>query len=271
MRKTFQLPFALVLLVGASPCALAQQDRLGSPQDDRFRITAGIFSVSTQTDLRLDADNGAPGTELSAEDDLGLRDQGEIGNVEVEFRIRERHRVRLNYFASDRRAITTLTRTIQFGNDVYAVDDVVNSRIDLRMFGASYAYEMLRADRYQLGLSFGLNLVEVQAEAEVPARQISEQQSRTGPIPTIGAHALVRLSGRFHVEARGEYLQIHVNDVKGSLTNLHAGLLYRFNRNLGVGIGYTVLDTEVVSEDVDDSGEFRFGNDGPELFLRANF
>lgn len=271
MRKTFQAPFALVFLAGAAPIALAQQDSFGSPQDDRFRITAGIFSASTQTDLRLDADNGAPGTELSAEDDLGLRDQGELANVEVEVRIRERHRVRLNYFASDRQASTTLTRTIQFGNDVYAVGDLVNSSIDLRMFGANYAYELLRVERYELGLSFGLSLIEVQADAEVPARRISEQESGTGPIPMFGAHALFRLSRRFHLEARGEYLQVRVNDLEGSLTNLHAGLLYRFNRNLGVGVGYTFFDTEVVSEDVDDSGEFKFGNSGAELFLRVSF
>jgi hypothetical protein len=246
-------------------------DRLSSPQDDRFRLSAGLLSATAETEMRLDADDGTPGTALTGEEDLGLRERSEVGDVEMEVRIRERHRVRFNFFQLDRRATQALARDIQFGNDLYAVDDVVDSRIDLRTFGMSYAYELLRQERFELGLSLGLNIAQVDAEAEVDARRISERETRNGPVPAVGVHALFRISKRFHVEARGEYMQLTVSDIEGTVMNLRGALLYRFNRNLGLGLGYTSNEIEIISTDIGDTGQFKLKTSGGELFLRVAF
>lgn len=259
------------LAFAAQPVLAQAQDKLGSPHDEHFRLSAGVFAADTRTDLRLDPDAGATGTEVTAEDDLALRDHSDVGDVEVEMRIRERHRVRFNYFRTDRSGTARLDRQIQFGNDLYQVNDVVTSTIDMRNFGVNYSYEFLRIDRIALGASLGVNLVELSAEAVVPARGIREDESRAAPTPTIGAHALVRITRRIHAELRGEYLQVNVADFDGTITNLHGAVVYRFSRNLGVGLGYTRLETDIESRKSGDTGRFRIDNSGGVLFMRVTF
>lgn len=262
---------AVISCLLLAPVLASAQEPLANPQDDRFRLSAGVFSATADTIVRLDADDGTEGTTLSAEDDLGYRDRSEVGKVEVELRLRGRHHMRFNYWRFDRNATVLLDQPIQFGNDVYVVNDEVNSSLDVRNFAATYAYDVLRYERFTLGFGLGVNLLEFRARAAVPARRVSEEESRTGPIPAASMQALVRISERFHLEARGEYMSVDVDDYEGSLLNLHAALLFRFTRNLGIGLGYTSLDNEVISRNPGDTGELTLKNAGGELFLRVAF
>lgn len=265
----FVIPVTFVLLLAASWARA--QDKLGSPQDEHFRLSAGVFAADSVTEVRLDADNGSLGTEIVAEEDLGLRDHSDSGDVQVETRIRERHHVRFGYFKLDRNASQQLARQIEFGNDVYEIDDVVESSFDMRNFGITYAYDFLHVDRAAIGASFGINLVEIAATAAVPARSIREEESQTGPSPVIGVHALVRITRRFHTELRAEYMQLKIDDFEGSVTGLFGAVVCRFNRNIGAGIGYRVLETEVDSTRVGETGNFRIENSGGIAFVRVTF
>lgn len=270
-----------VCLAGAtlwsSSAALAQQDqasdtrRLSSPLEDHFRFSAGLWSANLQTDLRIDADNGAPGTPLSAEDDLGLRKDSAMANVEAQLRMRKRHRVRFNYLAVGRQANAALNRQLLIGDHVYQTTDLVNSDLDIRDFSTSYAYAVLRRERFELAASVALHLLELDAQATVAARNIDEEQAQTGPLPAFGLEATLRISECLHLEARGEYLSKHVEDFHGLLKALRAAVLYRFNRNVAAGAAYNDLHIDVRSDDVGDSGRFRFASDGAELFVRLSF
>lgn len=247
------------------------QEGLVSPFEDHLRLSAGLLSAGTQTQIRLDADDGTLGTEVSAEDDLGLRDRSDMGDVELELRVRERHRVRFNYFRLNRRATTTIDRQIQFGNDVFEPGDVAESRIDWREFSVTYGYTFLRRTRYEIYGSFGLRIAEVGAAGEVDADDLREEENQTFPIPAVGAGTLVRITDRFHAEARVDYLSVNFDDLDATLIDLRGAVLYRFNRNLALGAAYVFTEREGNSEDVGDSGHLELRNDGPELFLRITF
>ena len=247
------------------------QDRLVSPFEDYFRLTAGLLSASSQTEMRLDADDGTPGTVVSGEDDLGLREKGEMGDVELEIRIRERHRLRFNYFRVDRSGSQIIDRQIEFGNDTFDAGDLVESQLDWREFSITYGYTFLRRERYEIYGTFGLHLAEVLAAGEVSADDIREEESGTFPIPALGAGTLVRVNDRFHIEARVDYLSVGYQDIEGELLDLRGSVLYRFNRNLALGAAYVFTKREATSEDVGDSGFFDLRHDGPELFLRITF
>jgi hypothetical protein len=247
------------------------QDSIGSPFADYFRLSAGLLSASSETELRLDADDGTPGTVVSGEDDLGLRDKTEMGDVELEIRIRERHRLRLNYFRVDRSAVETIDRDIQFGNDLFDAGDQVESRLDWREFSITYGYAFLRRERYEIYGTFGLHLTEVKAAGEVGADDIREEESGTFPIPSIGAGTLIRISDRFHFEGRVDYLKVSYQDLDGTMLDFRGSVLYRFSRNLALGGAYVFTQREATSEDVGDSGFFDLRHSGPELFLRVTF
>lgn len=270
MKLAVRLMTGVWVLSCAAPLTFAQNP-LGSPNDERFRLSAGVFSVDSETDVRLDANNGTQGTAVNAEDDLGLRDHSEVGDVEVETRIRERHRVRFDYFKLDRTASQALARQIQFGNDVYQPGDIVESGIDMRNFGVTYMYELARKDRFIFAWGLGINLVELNAAAEVRARRIAEEESRSGPGPVVGIQTLIRITPRIHAELRAEYMELHASDFRGSISNLHGAVVYRFNRSLGVGLGYTQLEIDIKSEVVGDSGRFKIGSSGGVAFVRVTF
>jgi hypothetical protein len=247
------------------------QDTLVSPLEDYFRLTAGLLSASSQTEMRLDADDGTQGTLVSGEDDLGLREKGEMGDVELELRIRERHRLRFNYFRIDRSGSQVIDRQIEFGDDTFDAGDLVESQLDWREFSITYGYTFLRRERFEIYGTFGLHLAEVTAAGEVDADDIREEESGTFPIPAVGVGTLVRISDHFHVEARGEYLTVSYEDVHGELLDLRGSVLYRLNRNLAFGAAYVFTKREASSDDVGDSGFFDLRHDGPELFLRITF
>lgn len=272
MRGETQKLLASCALIGllATQGAGAQEE-LASPLEDHFRLSAGVLSTTSDTELRLDADDGTPGTLISAEDDLGLRERSEQADVELELRIRERHRLRFGYFRLDRRAARTIDRQILFGDEVFTVSDVVHSRLDWREFGVTYAYTFLRRARSEIYGSFGLRLIEVGASGQVPAENIREEENEAAPIPALGVGTQLRMTDRFHFEARAEYLEADVDEFDGTLIDLRAALLYRFNRNLALGAAYMLTEREANSADVGDSGRFQLRNDGPILFIRVAF
>jgi hypothetical protein len=247
------------------------QDEIVSPFEDHFRLTVAFLSMSSETELRLDADDGSQGTLVSAEADLGLREQSEQADVEAELRIRERHRIRFGYFRLDRSAAKTIDRQILFGNEVFDAGDLVESRLDWREFSITYGYTFLRTAHFELYGSFGLHLVEMSAQGEVAADDIREEESEAAPIPALGLGTLVRFSDRFHGEARVDYLTANVDQFDGTVLDARAAVLYRFNRNLAVGAAYMLMEREGNSEDIGDSGHFSLKNSGPELFMRVAF
>ena len=247
------------------------QEPLMSPTEDYFRLTAGLLSAGSETELRLDADDGTQGTVVSGEDDLGLRDKSDMGDVEMEIRIRERHRLRLNYFRIDRSAVQTIDRDIQFGDDLFDAGDQVESRLDWREFSITYGYTFLRRERFEIYGTFGLHLTEVSAAGEVDADDIREEENGVFPIPAIGAGTLVRISDRFHFEGRVDYLDVSYEDIEGTLLDLRGSVVYRFNRNLALGGAYVFTQREATSEEIGESGLFDLRHSGPELFLRITF
>jgi hypothetical protein len=251
--------------------AVGAQEQFASPFDDHFRLTAGLLSASSETEMRLDADDGTPGTLVDAESDLGLRDQSEQADVEAELRIRERHRVRFSYFRLDRSATQTIDRQILFGDEVFDAGDLVESRLDWREFSVTYGYTFLRKARVEIYGSFGLHLVETSAQGEVAAEDIREEEAEAVPLPAFGLGTLVRFSDRFHLEARVDYLTANIDEFDGTVLDARAALLYRFNRNLAVGAAYMLMEREGNSEEVGDSGHFSLRNSGPELLLRVAF
>ena len=64
---------------------------IASPITDHFALSASFFAGTATTDLHLDSSAGVPGTVLSAEHDLGLNSRLNQAQMELIFRLRQRH------------------------------------------------------------------------------------------------------------------------------------------------------------------------------------
>ena len=102
------------------PRELLQPPKKGlqaSPITDRFALRVSYFHPSFDTFLRLDnSDTGRAGTNLSVENDLGLEDKASMFRAEMIFRLREKNRLRVDYFKTTRYGDKVLNQTINFGD-----------------------------------------------------------------------------------------------------------------------------------------------------------
>jgi hypothetical protein len=267
-RSLLRLLAATVPLFASNAYA---DDHYRSPIDDRFRLTGGAFVASTATTLQLDGAVPDSGTLINLEDDLGLRGSTTLPDVEIMIGMRDRHRVRLNYFKLDRSTNKNLERPLVIRGDTYNIGDLAESTFNLRMLSLTYSYAFIHNPHVDLAASFGLNVVEFNARALVRARALDQSESNAGPFPTIGLDALVPISRRFYGELRAEYLKVKIQSFEGSAENLHAGIVYRFRENLAFGVGYRKFNVDVTSNEVGDTGQFELDNSGAEAFLRLSF
>ncbi|MEZ5498423.1 MAG: hypothetical protein R3E77_03215 [Steroidobacteraceae bacterium] len=242
-----------------------------SPITDHFYMRGGYYGPSLSTELRLDPQGGLQGTELSAENDLALDNKADQGRIEMMFRMRERNKLRVDYFKLDRFGDTTLDRSIVFGDQTFNVTDRVQTDFNWRMLGFTYSYSLLKRERMEMGLGLGLHLLEAQTRGEVRARNIEEEASGVGAFPTVAVDAAYRITRRFALTARGQYFSASINDFDGSLGDYHADVQFRWRPNLAFGLGYTAIRAKLVVTGQNNPGRFVLDSKGPEAFFRVSF
>jgi hypothetical protein len=242
-----------------------------SPITDRFFLRGTYFKASAATDLRVDPTSASPGTELSAEDDLGLDDEVNQARVELLFRLRQRNRIRMDFFSLDRNGTEVLEEEVIFGDEVFEVGDVVVSELDYRMLTFTYTYSFLRNERIELGGGLGIHLIETEARGAVPADFQREEESQGGALPSVALDLAWLVSPRFALAVRGNYFTASVDEFDGVLSDYHVDLQYRARPNLAFGMGYSSIVVELDVTDPDNPGRFHMTTRGPELFFRVSY
>lgn len=282
MRFCFAL-LAMPFIVQAAP-AVGQQSTASaellksrkahvpaSPITDHFALRITYFAPSASTELRLDQQAGRPGTDLVAEDDLGMDDKPSQGRLELVFRLREKNRLRVDYFKLTRTGDRILSRQIDFGDQTFNANERAQTSLDWRTMGFTYVRSLLRSERFELGAGVGVYLAEARARGEVVARNVRERSEEVGAFPTVALDATWRMSHRWSLNARGQRFTAHRNDFEGSLADYHGDVQYRWRRNFAVGLGYTSLRVSATERTGSSPGRFRQETSGPELFIRASF
>lgn len=258
------------------PRELLQPPKKGlqaSPITDRFALRLSYFQPSINTVLRLDrSDTGRAGTNLNVENDLGLDDSANMFRAEMIIRLRERNRLRVDYFKTTRYGDKVLNQTINFGDQTFQVADRAQTSLDYRALGLTYTRSVLYFDRFELGVGLGIALLEGHAKGEVVARNIREKEDGVAPYPTLALDTTWRISKRWSLNARAQTFTAHLTDFTGSLSDYHGDIQYRWRRNFAFGLGYTSLRIRAESTDTDNMpGKFNQDIEGPEFFVRASF
>ena len=238
--------------------------------EDRLRLEVNLLGASAKTKLRVDESPTLPGTEINAEDDLGLDDFQLLPQVELTLLPGERHLIRLSRFAIDRSAATHLEKNISFDDQDYLVGERVDSILNLTMFGLTYGYRFIVAPRGEISASFGIQIADVEANAVVRSRVVRESESGVAPLPLLGLEGRYDFSPRWSMEARVQYLTVNETDVDGSILDARLGVTWRMNPYLLFGLGYRTFQIDVNSADEDTPGFVDLTVSGPLLFVRAS-
>ena len=278
--RTSSSSLSLRFLIG-SVALLATSAALARPPveepdnliNDRFTLQGGLILSSSVTELRRDSSAGTPGTDVSAERDLGLPSKKLTGFGELMFRMKDRHRIRLSdyYLPLDRHGTTVLANAINFRDTTYNANDTVVTSLKVRSFALSYTYSFIKNSRLEFGASLGFNILSFDGQVSVPTRLRTEYAQNSAPAPLGGVEATFRLSKRFYVEARAQYVKGSISGADASLQTFNGSLLFRLMPNVTFGAGYIGYSANVDVSTAGDSGHYKLESKGPQLFARVGF
>jgi hypothetical protein len=283
----YWLALAAVAATLHAPLACADRDTLSgaplppqppektSPIHDRFYVLAAFYSPTIQTNVRIDptinAAPGTTGTPVNAERDLGLPARMHQGRVEFMFRMRDRNKLRVEYYEADRNGNQVLANGIVFGNQNFGAGQLVESEIDWRSFGLTYTYSFVRNDSLEIGTGLGIFALQTYALGSIPATGQSQSESAAEPLPTLPLDFTWAISRRFALTGRANYLKATVSGVDGSFLDVHGDLQYRWKSSFAIGLGYTRMHISLNDKDGNPPGMVSLNFNGPEAFLRFSF
>jgi hypothetical protein len=245
-----------------------------SPITDRMVVRGMFYRPSIGTIVRYDnPDAGTIGTVVSAEDTLGLADTRSQGWVDLMFRLTPRHRIQAKYYQQTRHGSALLTQDVEFGDEVFTpADGRIRSGIDLRQLDLTYTYSLLRREKIELGVGFGIHLLQFEGSISAPLRFETETLDAAGPFPTAAAFGSWRITRRFSLNVDANYLTGSTDEVEAHYEAFNADVQFRMKRNLAVGLGYSRTRYKTISIDPEFfPGYFILAHKGPEFFLRASF
>jgi hypothetical protein len=243
---------------------------LASPITDHFALRGTFFAAQLNTNLHLDS-GGVPGTLVNAEHDLGMKGRLNQGRMELIFRLHERHRLRVDYFGSDRDGDRPIGHDILFAGNTFVSGDLVQSDLQYSMLGFTYTYSVIRTERFEVGAGLGVHLLQADARGTDVTLQEHAESSGVGAFPTPAIDATWAISQRFAWTARAQYLNATVHGTNGSLGDYHTDLQYRWTRNFEIGLGYEEIRAQLETQRRTSPAGFALSIKGPELFLRASF
>jgi hypothetical protein len=177
------------------------------------------------------------------------------------------------YYQLKRGGNAVLDQPLDFGEETFGPGDgEIMSRLNLRQLNLIYTYSLLQREKVELGLGFGLHLLQVEGTVEAPAAFKRERLDTAGLYPTLAGDVTWRFTDRFSANGAAQFVKFKPGGVDAASLSWNLDVQFRAHRNLAVGAGFTRTRYWVESTDPDFFlGYFRMSYRGPQLFLRASF
>jgi hypothetical protein len=249
--------------------------------DERFRLDLGGFFQQFNTTVRLDSESRGMGTEVSLEDDLGLKGSQANFRADGYWRFGRHARLDFGFLNWNRKASRTLDRDFQIGDDVFHAGASVDTRLTVYVGELYYSYSLVNDPETEFGLMLGVstlfNSLSVEGQATVTgsggaAAAAWDRQGRSliAPLPAIGAHFRYTLLPGFLFTARVKGFGATVDNVKGSMLDWRVGLDYYPWKNCGIGAAWASTDIKVTYKG-SPSAELDYKYSGPMAYLSLVF
>jgi hypothetical protein len=247
--------FVLAALAGASTAAAQEAENQPEPNQlyQRFRVEVGAFASFFNTNLRLNSEMlPGDGTEIDLEDDLGFDSKKFDFRAGGYLRLGKRHRILYGYFSLNRNSTKVLDEDIEFGDEIFPVDAVVEADFRTQFAGLGYSFSFLAREKVEVGVGLALNAMftktgisAVGTVGDDPINEVEERTSATFPTGSLGLDVNWAPLSRMIVRGRVGGLYVSVSTIKASVGDANVGVEYFFTRGVGVGAGYAYTKLRV--------------------------
>jgi hypothetical protein len=192
---------------------------------------------------------------VSLEDDLGFQTNGRIFRLDGFYRFNRRHGIYASWYDIKRDSKATLEEDLEWGEEVFPVDAKVKATFDTMILKASYRYNLVARDDWELGLSAGLHWMRLETSLEVTGESLELDLSESArldlPLPVLGLHVALALHPRVRMRLSTEAILAELGVYKGYIIDTYLGIEWDIWDNFGVGISYNGFVGDV---DIDQGG-----------------
>ncbi|MGH8278020.1 MAG: hypothetical protein ACRETQ_00410 [Gammaproteobacteria bacterium] len=218
------------------------------------------------TALRVDALNGAIGTELNLERDLRLPDRRVIPDATAGWRFTRRSSLELNYIDLEREANNVIDRTLHYGGVDFTFNTTIRTFSDLRTASLIYRYKFVDAEAFSLSAHIGLHATRFAIGLSDQNTGASRSVDAQAPLPLAGLDAGFNAGAwRFNVEA--DYLKMTVNRIRGHLNKYTVSVMHPLGAGFSAELGYTTYVLSLFGRRSTFTGDLRYAYQGPFLNL----
>ena len=270
-RASFWSLVALLLLPGVA--AAQGKNHL---YDKWQLIGSGTFLIYG-TDVRIDPADGGEGTDIDAEEMLGLESTNFEPRASARWRPGRRHELELGFQWADRNAEKVLTDTIAIGDTSFAAGLRIKTGFNTSQAFLTWRYAIMAKEKTQLGLAIGLGPIFLSESIDAIAGataggpdttivEFSQSKSLVGPTASIGGFGRFRVGEKWYIEADARALYLEVDNIKAEVIDIGAAVRYFFSDKFGAELGYSGGWYEVtVDRDgalVDFTGKIKYSAQG---------
>ena len=250
------------------PLAAGAQPTRGA---ERGSIVLGAFITDRQSTTRLDSDSGE-GTEIDMEDDLGLESSTNVARIGGYLWFGRRHRFDAAYFNLSRESSFPIQETIDFGDETFQINTVVETESDLTIIKTDYTFAAVAKDRGWLGVTAGLYIAETSFALSQPSLGRAESEDITAPLPLFGLRGDYAINDRITLRGAAQWFSLDTGDVDGRLTDFYVGADYGFGQRMAVGLAYNKVSMNIGAQEEDGfEGRLDWGYDGLMLYFKMDF
>ncbi|WP_334180039.1 hypothetical protein [Pseudoxanthomonas sp.] len=266
------------LLLGAGlPTMAAAQEFL--PPVDRFYAGAGRYWADHDLDTRWDASDGAVGTHVNFQRDLGFVDRQDAlvwsigGSVGAE----RRHKLDAFGYDYDDASTRVLDRALEIGDNAYPVDAAFDGRLDLDITGVSYTWMFLQDGRRAFGVGLGAMRYEIAADLDASAAvagtpvAYANDLSEDAWAPMLRAEYAHSLSEHWRWGASLAYTKKTGGNVTGDARDVQVRLDYLPWQRFGFSLRYNYNDVDLDFTRTRFDGNLDLNNRGPQLLALLRF
>jgi hypothetical protein len=287
MRSRATLALILTLAGGlateSSSAASEDGDMPSSIYDSKFTMALGGFFPRIKSSLTLSSPGGR-GTEISAEDDLGLESGTNSAWVSFNWRFQPRHTFHVEWFQLNRKGSSTAHRSRTIFGTTIGVGASTSSSIEFNLGRVTYGYSILRDKKFDLSIMAGVHVATVKATVTasgnvsvdgIPLRGKSHTDSTstyTFPLPHIGGSMAYKftpkLSGRLMLIG----FALDLGDYSGHLIESDATIAYQLSKHFGIGGGLKYFNLNLQANTSNGGhAEYDYQFFGPAIFGYTTF
>jgi len=241
-------------------------------QNDRMNLNLGGFLTARGTDIRIDSKSLGQGTQINAEDDLGLDKNTNVFRADFYFRFNQHHRLDTSYYDLTRTSFHPINKTIQYGDEIFVINTTIESEFNFRVLKAAYTYSFISKPEIELGVTAGLFIKDYEIVLhEAGTGSAREVADLVAPLPVIGLRGTWAISRQWWLRGSAEIFALEYDHYKGRLTDMIVSVEHNTFKNVGFGIGYNNTSFKLISDDDDFLGEVKVSYSGLMIYTKVHF